>query len=46
MGLNSAWSNKAEAPQSMNMRLVGYSDLQGRTAYQPTIQKQGNRWIA
>ena len=46
MGLNSAWANKAEAPQSMNMRLVGYSDLQGRTAYQPTIQKQGNRWIA
>ena len=32
--------------ESMNMRLVGYSDLQARTAYQPTIQKQGNRWIA
>ena len=29
-----------------NMKLEGYSDLQGRTAYQPTIQKQGNRWIA
>jgi len=28
------------------MRLVGYSDLQARTAYQPTIQKQGKRWIA
>ncbi len=28
------------------MRLVGYSDLQARTAYQPVIQKQGNRWIA
>ncbi len=33
-------------PESNNMKLVGYSDLQGRTAYQPTIQKQGNRWIA
>ena len=33
-------------PEAKNMRLVGYSDLQARTAYQPTIQKQGNRWIA
>lgn len=31
---------------SKNMALEGYNDLQGRTAYQPTIQKQGNRWIA
>ena len=36
-------SGKAEA---RNMRLVGYSDLQMRTAYQPVIQKQGSRWIA
>ena len=34
------------APEALNMRLVGYSDLQARTAYQPTIQKQGERWIA
>ena len=33
-------------PESRNMRLVGYNDLQARTAYQPTIQKQGNRYIA
>jgi hypothetical protein len=33
-------------PEALNMRLVGYSDLQARTAYQPTIQKQGKRWIA
>jgi hypothetical protein len=33
-------------PESKNMDLVGYSDLQGRSAYQPTIHKQGNRWIA
>ena len=28
------------------MELVGYNDLQGRSAYQPTIHHQGNRWIA
>jgi hypothetical protein len=28
------------------MRLVGYNDLQARSAYQPIIQKQGERWIA
>jgi hypothetical protein len=33
-------------PESKNMNLVGYSDLQGRGAYQPSIHKQGNRWIA
>jgi hypothetical protein len=36
-------TSKAE---SRNMRLVGYNDLQARTAYQPVIQKQGARWIA
>jgi len=35
--------NKAE---KRNMELVGYHDLQGRTAYQPVIHKQGNGWIA
>ena len=33
-------------PESKNMELVGYNDLQGRSSYQPTIHKQGNRWIA
>ena len=28
------------------MDLVGYDDLQARSAYQPVIQKQGERWIA
>ena len=32
--------------EAKNMRLVGYSDLQARTAYQPIIHKQGNRWIS
>ncbi len=27
------------------MRLVGYNDLQARSAYQPTIAKQGDRYI-
>jgi hypothetical protein len=31
--------------EALNMRLVGANDLQGRTAYQPTIHKQGKRWI-
>src|SRR5262249_20218664 len=33
-------------PEAMNMRLVGYDDLQGRSAYQPTVHHQGNRYIA
>jgi hypothetical protein len=33
-------------PETMNMRLAGYSDLQARSAYQPTIVHQGDRYIA
>src|ERR1044072_2690996 len=33
-------------PESSNMKLVGWSDLQARSAYQPTIHKQGDRVIA
>ena len=32
--------------EAHDMRLVGFNDLQARTAYQPVIQQQGNRWIA
>jgi len=35
-----------DLPEANNMRLVGYSDLQARSAYQPTIHHQGDRWIA
>jgi len=35
-----------DPPQAQNMRLVGYNDLQGRSAYQPTIHRQGDRYIA
>ena len=34
------------APEASDMKLVGWSDLQARSAYQPTIHKQGNRFIA
>ena len=39
----SAIQKKARAS---NMDLVGYNDLQNRSAYQPVVQKQGDRWIA
>jgi hypothetical protein len=32
--------------EAKNMRLVGFNDLQARSAYQPTIHKQGDRYIA
>jgi hypothetical protein len=35
-----------EPPQAENMRLVGFNDLQARSAYQPIIHKQGERYIA
>src|SRR6266851_1528382 len=35
-----------DPPEASNMRLVGLNDLQGRSAYQPTIHKQGDRYIA
>ncbi|WP_375157171.1 hypothetical protein [Bradyrhizobium sp. RDT46] len=33
-------------PEASNMKLVGHHDLQARSAYQPTIHRQGDRWIA
>jgi hypothetical protein len=35
-----------QAPESSNMTLLGTNDLQGRSAYQPSIHKQGERYIA
>ncbi len=32
--------------ESLNMQLVGYNDLQGRSAYQPIVHEQGGRFIA
>ncbi len=45
IGLGAGTTAQQRAEQR-NMSLVGYHDLQGRSAYQPTIQRQGNRWIA
>lgn len=39
-------SFKKGRPEKKNIRWVGHNDLQARSAYQPTIQKQGNRYIA
>jgi hypothetical protein len=36
----------AQSPESHDMRLVGQHDLQARSAYQPLIVKQGERFIA
>ena len=41
-----AFAQSAGKEEKNNMELVGYSDLQARSAYQPTIHKQGGRWIA
>src|SRR3954451_21718218 len=35
-----------DPPEAVNMRLVGANDLQARSAYQPTIHHQGDRYIA
>jgi hypothetical protein len=39
----SAWAQQSE---QRNMRLVGQDDLQARSAYQPVIHRQSERWIA
>jgi len=35
-----------DPPEASNMHLVGWDGLQARSAYQPTIHHQGDRWIA
>jgi hypothetical protein len=42
----SAVTAAAPSAEKSNMELVGSNDLQGRSAYQPTIHRQGERWIA
>jgi hypothetical protein len=39
---------KAQQPtaEKRDMELVGYHDLQQRSAYQPVVHRQGARWIA
>ena len=33
-------------PEALNMRLVGFNNLQARSAYQTIIYQQDGRWIA
>ena len=37
---------RGHGAEARDMELVGHDDLQGRAAYQPTIHKQGGRFIA
>jgi hypothetical protein len=39
-------SKPGQRAEAKNMKLVGYHDLQARSAYQPVIVEQKGRWIA
>jgi hypothetical protein len=45
-GMLGAQTAAQREARKSNMDLVGYNDLQARSAYQPVVQKQGQRWIA
>jgi hypothetical protein len=45
-GYSVAQTVAGSAPEARDMVLRGYHDLQGRSAYQPIIQQQGERFIA
>src|SRR2546425_3619140 len=45
-GPSAAQTVPGSAPEARDMALVGFHDLQGRSAYQPIIQQQGGRFIA
>jgi hypothetical protein len=34
-----------DPPEAKDMALVGFNDLQGRSAYQPLVREQNGRWI-
>jgi hypothetical protein len=44
--IQSPITNQHSTIEQHDMALVGYNDLQGRTAYQPLVRKHGDRWIA
>src|SRR5262245_40502693 len=37
---------RADQAEARNMQLVGFNDLQNRSAYTPELHAQGGRWIA
>src|SRR5438045_758231 len=45
-GLSAAQTVPGSTPEARDMALVGFNDLQSRSAYQPVIQQQGSRFIA
>ena len=45
LGACGALAQAPAGPEKSNMELVGSDALQGRSAYQPVVQKQGKRWI-
>src|SRR5439155_1749595 len=45
-GPASSQAPRGHGAEARDMELVGHDDLQGRSAYQPTIHKQGGRFIA
>ena len=49
IGLGSGTAAQQPRPgraEQHNIDLVGFDDLQARSAYQPVIHRQGDRWIA
>jgi hypothetical protein len=36
----------AQQAEKSNMELVGYNDLQNRSAYQPVVHNRGTNWLA
>jgi hypothetical protein len=42
----SAFAQTPAKVEKRDMELVGAHDLQGRSAYQPLVHRQGDRWIA
>ena len=46
VGPASSQTTRGHGAEAHDMELVGHDDLQGRSAYQPTIHQQGGRWIA
>src|SRR5213594_855868 len=45
-GPASSQAPRGHGAEARDMELVGHDDLQGRSAYQPTIHKQGGRFVA
>jgi hypothetical protein len=45
-GPRAAGEYRADRQEAHNMRLLSHHNLQARSAYQPVIHQQGDRWIA